>query len=90
MSGSSTESLLEFPARFPLKIMGRADTLLETAVLEITRRHDATFDAATVERRVSAKGNYLSLTCTVTASSREMLDALYRELTAHPLVRFVL
>jgi hypothetical protein len=35
-------------------------------------------------------GNYLALTCTVRATSQAQLDALYRELTAHPMVKVVL
>ncbi|MDR1849744.1 MAG: DUF493 domain-containing protein [Zoogloeaceae bacterium] len=85
----SSESLLVFPLPFPLKIMGRSDADLESLVLNIVRRHDPDF-AGTLERRDSSGGNYLSLTCTVTAPSKEMLDALYRELTAHPAIRFVL
>ncbi|MBL8399349.1 MAG: DUF493 domain-containing protein, partial [Candidatus Accumulibacter sp.] len=35
-------------------------------------------------------GKYLSLTCSINATSQVQLDALYRELTAHPLVKIVL
>ena len=43
-----------------------------------------------VEMRASSGGNYLSLTCTVVATSKPQLDALYMDLTAHPLVKVVL
>jgi putative lipoic acid-binding regulatory protein len=43
-----------------------------------------------VERRPSRAGNYLGLTITVTATSREQLDELYRTLSTHPLVKVVL
>ncbi|MDR0234469.1 MAG: DUF493 domain-containing protein [Zoogloeaceae bacterium] len=87
---SPPETLLVFPSPFPLKIMGRSGADLENIVAEIIRRHDPDFAEAGMEKRGSSGGNYLSLTCTVTATSREMLDALYRELTAHPSIRFVL
>jgi putative lipoic acid-binding regulatory protein len=83
-------SLLEFPCDFPLKIMGRRQDGFAQAVLEVVLRHAPDFDAAGIEMRPSAKGNYLSLTCTVRARSREQLDALYRELSGHPLVSVVL
>mgnify|MGYP003551910675 CR=1 FL=1 len=51
---------------------------------------DAVFDPAEVEMRASREGNYLSLTVTINATSREQLDALYRELTSHPMVAMVL
>lgn len=84
------ESLLSFPCDFPLKIMGRRDDGFAQAVLEVVLRHAPDFDAARMEMRPSAKGSYLSLTCTIRAVSREQLDALYRELTAHPAVKVVL
>jgi putative lipoic acid-binding regulatory protein len=87
---SEKESLFEFPCAFPLKIMGRAADNLAPAVLEIVARHAPGFDAATMEMRASSGGKYVSLTCTVIATSRPQLDALYRELTAHPLVKVVL
>jgi putative lipoic acid-binding regulatory protein len=84
------ESLIEYPSAFPLKIMGKRDDGFAQAILEVVRRHDPGFDGATMEMRASSGGNYLSLTCTITATSREQLDALYRDLTAHPMVKVVL
>jgi putative lipoic acid-binding regulatory protein len=84
------QSLLEFPCAFPLKIMGRAEDGFAQAVLAVVLRHAPDFDAATMEMRASSAGRYLGLTCTINATSREQLDLLYRELSAHPLVRLVL
>ena len=83
-------SLLEFPCDFPIKIMGRRVDGYAQAVLAIVQRHAPDFDGATVEMRASKQGGYLSLTCTLRATSRAQLDALYRELSAHPLVKVVL
>ena len=83
-------TLLEFPCDFPLKVMGSAGEGFAQAILEVVMRHAPDFDAASMEMRPSRGGNYLSLTCTIRARSREQLDALYRELTAHPLVKIVL
>ena len=83
-------SLLEFPCDFPIKIMGRRDDGYAQAVLAIVQRHAPDFDGATVEMRASKQGGYLSLTCTLRATSRAQLDALYGELSAHPLVKVVL
>lgn len=84
------ETLLEFPCDFPLKIMGASSTGFADAIVEVVRRHAPDFDAATVEMRASSGGKYVSLTCTVNATSKQQLDNLYRELTAHPLVKVVL
>ncbi len=86
----SEETLLEFPCDFPIKIMGaRTDDFAQT-VVEIVLRHAPDFAAETVEMRPSKAGNYLAVTCTIRATSKAQLDALYRELTAHPMVKVVL
>ena len=83
-------SLLEFPCAFPIKIMGRRQDGFAQAIAEIVCRHAPDFDAATLEMRTSSAGNYLSVTATVHATSREQLDDLYRELVAQPRVAMVL
>ena len=90
------ETLLEFPCDFPIKVMGAINNGCATgdgfaqAVVEVVLKHAPDFDPATVEMRPSRAGNYLSLTCTVRATSKVQLDALYRALTAHPFVKIVL
>ncbi len=81
---------LAFPCAFPIKVMGRREGGFAQAVLEIVRRHAPDFEASTVEMRPSRKGKYLSVTCTIRATSREQLDALYQELCDHPTVVLVL
>ncbi len=89
-SASRADSLIEYPSQFPIKVMGaRVDGFVH-AVTSVAREFDPAFDAATVELRESKGGNYLGVTITVTATSREQLDNLYRALTSHPLVKVVL
>lgn len=89
--GTTTQgTLLEFPCAFPLKIMGLANAALEQTVLDIVLRHAPDFDGAAMEMRASSGGRYVSLTCTINATSKPQLDALYRELSGHPLVKVVL
>ena len=84
------ESLIEYPSQFPIKVMGtKADGFVH-AVTSIARQFDAGFDATTVELRESKAGNYLGVTITITATSREQLDELYRTLSTHPMVKVVL
>ncbi len=84
------ETLLEFPCDFPLKIMGAAEADFAQSIVAVVLRHAPDFDPGAVEMRASKGGKYLSLTCTVRAVSQQQLDALYRELTAHPMVKVVL
>ncbi|MBK6972346.1 MAG: DUF493 domain-containing protein [Sterolibacteriaceae bacterium] len=83
-------SLLQFPTDFPVKIMGKADDGFAQAVLDVVLRHAPDFDASGTQTRVSSGGNYIALTCTIRATSREQLDALYRDLTRQPMVKVVL
>jgi len=84
------QSLIEYPSAFPIKVMGPHAEGFVDAIVEVARRFDPEFDADTVETRPSKGGNYLGITITVTATSREQLDELYRTLTTHPMVKIVL
>jgi len=85
-----TDSLIEYPSDFPIKIMGvMQDTFAQTMV-DVVQRHDPDFHAGKMSMRPSSKGTYLALTVTVRATSREQLDNLYRELSSHAMVKVVL
>ena len=84
------ETLLEFPCAFPLKIMGLAHDALAQTVLNVVLKHAPDFDGATMEMRASSGRKYVSLTCTINATSKSQLDALYVELSGHPMVKVVL
>jgi putative lipoic acid-binding regulatory protein len=79
MSGGT---LQEFPSDFPIKVMGRRDSDLRALTQSIVERHAGPMSPTSVKTRTSADGNFVALTYTIRAQSREQLDALYRELTA--------
>ena len=84
--GDDQPSLIEYPGEFPLKILGHTQPGFAQAIAAVVKRHAPDFDEATLTMRASRKGNYLSLTCIIRATSRQQLDALYRELSDHPMV----
>jgi putative lipoic acid-binding regulatory protein len=84
------DSLIDYPSRFPIKVMGTKVDGFVHAVTQIARQFDPGFDAATVELRDSRAGNYLGITITINATSREQLDEIYRALSSHPMVKVVL
>jgi putative lipoic acid-binding regulatory protein len=84
------QSLIEYPSAFPIKVMGAHAEGFVEAIVAVARQFDPGFDPATVEQRPSKGGNYLGLTITITATSREQLDELYRTLSTHPMVKVVL
>ncbi|HBP29289.1 MAG: DUF493 family protein [Advenella sp.] len=84
------QSLIEYPSDFPIKVMGVQHPELAQLLTDVVLQFDPQFDPATVEMRPSSKGNYIGLTFTVRATSREQLDNLYRALHGHALVKIVL
>ena len=81
---------IESPCLFPVKVMGLKtdDFFLQMAAL--AQRHDPFLDPASIAQRDSSGGKYISLTITITATSREHLDNFYRALTSPPLVKYAL
>ena len=78
----SDATLQEFPSEFPIKVMGRHDSELRALTQTIIERHAGPLPESSIRTRTSADGNFLALTYTVLATSREQLDDIYRELTA--------
>ena len=70
--------------------MGAQVDGFEAAIAAVALQFDPGFDHSSIERRPSKGGKYLGLTLTVTATSREQLDELYRTLSTHPMVKVVL
>lgn len=84
------ETLIEFPCDFPIKVMGEAREDFAEIIVALIQEHLPDFNAGRVEMRASSGGRYISLTCTVFATSKPQLDDIYRVLTAHPTVLVVL
>ncbi len=84
------DSLIDYPSKFPIKVMGAKVDGFVHAMTTIAREFDPAFDATSIELRDSKAGNYLGITLTITATSREQLDELYRTLSTHPMVKVVL
>ena len=82
------DELLDFPCQFPFKVLGVAHPELTDQVIAVLQQHAPGDYSPTL--RPSAKGNYVSLTVTVTAHSKEHLETMYVALGQLELVRVVL
>jgi putative lipoic acid-binding regulatory protein len=78
----SDTTLQVFPSEFPIKVMGRRDSDLRALTQAIIERHAGPQLESSIRTRTSADGNFLAVTYLVLATSRDQLDAIYRELTA--------
>jgi len=86
----SDESLVEFPCSFPIKLMGRESSEFRQTVRELVEKHAGPVDDAAIRSSLSRNGRFVSVTITVVAESREQLDNIYRDATAHDDVIMVL
>ena len=84
------ETLLEFPCQFPIKIMGPATDDFEAQIRTLVTAQLGELPASVWKIRPSAKGNFVGMTLTFTATSKAQIDALYRAITAHPDVKMCL
>ena len=78
----SEETLFEFPCEFPIKVMGQSTLAFEADVITVINRHVENLPEGAIKSRPSGKGNYLSITITITAHSKQQLDNIYLDLNA--------
>ncbi|MDO4641627.1 MAG: DUF493 domain-containing protein [Neisseria sp.] len=84
------KTLIEFPCRFPLKIMGAKHAEFPAEILKAVQTHAPDTNEAHMQQRESSSGNYTGLTLSVYVENQEQLDNIYRTLTSHPMVKVVL
>ena len=90
MTSSPTPPTIEFPCRYPIKVMGVAGETFRAETLCIFEKHAGQINATDITTRSSSGGNYESITITITATGIEQLEAIFSDLKGHPLVRMVL
>lgn len=78
----SEGAALEFPTDYPLKVLGRPGAEFRARVQAIVLRHAPTLEAGRVSERLSANGNFLSISYLLRAESRAQIEALVGELQA--------
>ena len=81
---------IEFPCRYPVKVMGVAGDDFRSATVSIFERHAGVITETDITVRASTGGNYEAITVMITATGVEQLQAIFADLKEHPLVRMVL
>lgn len=76
MENKSPETRLKFPCKFAIKVMGKAASNIENTAAAIVKEHCPDFSGK-YDKRESRDGNYLALTFTIHAESKEQLDKIY-------------
>lgn len=83
-------SLIPFPCPFIIKIMGVNSSQLQMEIQEMAKKHFPPYDKGSMVMKESAQGNYMSITLTIFAENKQMLDDFYREASSHPDIKMVL
>ena len=79
----SNDTIMEFPCEFPIKMMGRESPDFHRTARRLVEKHTGPLDDDAIQAAQSRNGRFVSITVTVYAQSREQLDNIYRDLTAH-------
>jgi putative lipoic acid-binding regulatory protein len=90
MKKSDKDTIMKFPCEFPIKVMGIASDDFDIIIIDIIKKHVSNLSEDAVKSRLSQKGNYVSITVTIEAKSREQLDNIYYDLTEHKMVLMAL
>lgn len=79
----SDESVIQFPCEFPIKMMGRDTPDFHKTARRLIENHVGPVADEAIQANVSGKGNFVSVTVTVTATSQQQLDDIYRDVSGH-------
>ncbi|ORU93850.1 MAG: transcriptional regulator [Cycloclasticus sp. symbiont of Poecilosclerida sp. N] len=73
--------LMDYPCKFTIKTMGYSHVELDLIVVEIIRRHIPQISEKAVQSKFSKSKKYISLSISITAQSKQQMDAIYRDLS---------
>lgn len=79
----SEESALTFPCEFPIKMMGRDTPEFRVTARALVENHIGEVSDDRIQAATSRNGKFVSVTVTITATSQQQLDTIYRDVTAH-------
>ena len=79
----SEQSGLEFPCAFPIKMMGRDTPEFRATARALVEAHAGAVADSAMQAAVSRNGRFVSVTVTITATSQQQLDDIYRDVSSH-------
>ena len=77
------ESAIEFPCKFPVKVMGRNSTEFRATARALIEKHTGAIDDSAIQESLSRTERFVSVTVTVTATSQQQLDDIYQDVSDH-------
>lgn len=82
MNAPHSDSPLQFPTDYPIKVVGRSDPALRVRIDSVVLRHAPDTAAERISERASGAGNFVSITYVIVARNREQVVALVEELAS--------
>jgi len=79
---SESESLLQFPTDYPIKVVGRPSPEFRARIHAVVLKHAPNVEPDRISERLSENGNFLSISYSLHVESREQISALATELAA--------
>ncbi len=77
-----------FPCEFTIKAMGLQEKGFKEHAHALIAKHAPELSLESLSLRPSSKGKYVSVSATINATSREQLEAIYRELEEDPKILY--
>lgn len=81
---------IEFPCKYPIKVLGEAHQELIEHVLRVMNTHAPKIAESDLKISHSSKGKWQSITVTIIATGKPQLDAIFADLKTSPRVKMVL
>ena len=81
---------IEFPCKYPIKVLGEAHPDLNQHVIDVMNRHASTITDSDLSAKNSSKGKWQSITVTIIATGKPQLDAIFADLKTSSRVKMVL
>jgi uncharacterized protein len=82
VSDEAPPELLKFPTDYPIKVVGRPSAEFRARIHAVVIKHVPNVETDRITERLSENGNFLSISYTIVAESREQVVALAKDLTA--------
>lgn len=81
---------IEFPCKYPIKVLGEAHPDLNQHVIDVMNRHAPTITESDLSAKNSSKGKWQSITVTIIATGKPQLDDIFADLKTSSRVKMVL
>ena len=81
---------IEFPCKYPIKVLGDAHPDLNQHVVEVMNTHAPKITESDLKIKNSSQGKWQSITVTIIATGKPQLDAIFADLKTSARVKMVL